>query len=69
MKSFALLMYAETHVRPEHMSASKAKYRKYGWTGETSPAIPYVDKAIDSGAKSLQKRATSWVDSKIDQSG
>ena len=32
-------------------------------------AIPYVDKAVDSGAKSLQKRATRWVDSKIDQSG
>ena len=32
-------------------------------------AIPAVDKAIDSGAKSLQKTATDWVGSKIDQSG
>ena len=37
---------------------------------ETFPAaIPYVDKVIDSGAASLQKSATDWVDSKIDQSG
>ena len=32
-------------------------------------AIPYVDKAIDSGAKALQKRATDWADRAIDQSG